>query len=129
MNWYKRQLKKSEDWSTERRRRQPEDIREIDQYYRGEDPPVDQKRKYVLENERANDFAMENDIRYKRWKKVYDHQEVIKELQEQIKDPSLTAEQVAEITRKIVRLNSAISTILGTTPKPIKRRERLGDYY
>jgi hypothetical protein len=151
MNWYNRQLKISQgvqDWNKDQHRRMPEDIREVYEYYKGEDEPIDRNRQYILRNERANDLSEENNIRFERNRKVSIHEEEIKQLEKQLEDIEIKLEEIGklphkqfftsdqfpyedlfeqreEIDRKIGRHRSAISGILNIVPKHRKRKERL----
>ena len=132
MNWYNRQLKiaqSTKHWNADQQRRMPEDIREIYEYYKGEDEPIDRKKQYVLRNERANEMASEDKIRHERRSKVHKHEEIIKELREKLKDLTLPEYQRNDIIKQIGYSTSAISKILNTIPKHLKRKERFGDYY
>lgn len=135
MNWYKKIIESqgTDEWTADQNRRMPEDIREIYEYYRGEDEPIDRQRSWMRRNERANSLAVENNRRHNMYKKVSIHEEDIKRLKKQLeevkqqigKSNSLDLyEEEKQIKNQISAYQNIISRILSKVPKHYKRRER-----
>lgn len=117
MNWYKRIIKSQ---IAGQYRKAPEDESKINPYL-FEDSEFDEDPFYEWKerNERdsANYFSEENRIRFERERKVRNHKDIIKELEEQLSNPELSEEGRKIINKRIGAKRAAISHILGHTPK------------
>jgi len=128
-NWYKKII---ESQFYGQSRKTPEDKNRINPYL-FEDSEFDLDPFYEMKNEiekdNANYFAEENRIRFEKEKKVRDHEDVIKELEEQLKNPLLSEEDKKIINKRIGYKRAAISKILNHTPAAQKNNRWLNDLF